>query len=139
MGSCPEASDLKQDEGYSVCVCVSRGGRGRRQHPGRTFGTLFPAALATLLLRLHKSLPAGSMLLLSGDSHFFPRPCPASSDSLPCQMTQGSAIASLICPFPGLWYSIHVPCPCLSPTVLSDVHCSLHLLGQLNDVLSHSN
>lgn len=25
MGSCPEAPDLKQDEGYSVCECVSRG------------------------------------------------------------------------------------------------------------------
>lgn len=29
MGSCPEASDLKQDEGYTVslCVCVQRRSR----------------------------------------------------------------------------------------------------------------
>lgn len=65
-----------------VWVCVSRGGQGRRQHPGRTLGTRFPAALVTLLLRLHKSLPAGSMLPSSGGFPLFPRLCPASSDSL---------------------------------------------------------
>lgn len=60
------------------CVCVSRGGQGgRRQHPGRTFGTLFPAALATLLLRLHKSLPAGSMLPSPGGIPLFPKAMPS--------------------------------------------------------------
>lgn len=60
----------------TVCVCVSRGGRGRRQHPGRTFGTLFPAALATLLLRLHKSLPAGSVLPSLRGFPLFPKAMP---------------------------------------------------------------
>lgn len=81
MGSCPEAPDLEQDEGCNVCVCVSRGGQGRRQHPGRTLGTQFPAAVTSLLLRLHKSLPAGSVLPSSGGFPLFPRLCPASSDS----------------------------------------------------------
>lgn len=100
-----------------MCVCVSRGGRGRRQHPGRTFGTLFPAALATLLLRLHKSLPAGSMLLLPGDSHFFPRPCPASSDSLSLPNDPGFGHCFPYLSFPRA--VVLYPCP-LS---LSVTHC----------------
>lgn len=58
------------------CVCPE-GVRGRRQHPGRTFGTVFPAVLATLLLRLHKSLPAGSMLLSPGGFPIFPKTMPS--------------------------------------------------------------
>lgn len=77
------------------------GGRGRRQHPGRTFVVLFPAALAPLLHGLHKSLSAA----FSRGIPTFSQGCAqlAMTPAL-CQMTQSSAIASLICPFPGLWY-----------------------------------
>lgn len=94
-------------------MCVSRGGRGklgwdwkgwwgwRRQHPGRTFGTEFPAALASLLLSFHKSLPAGSVLLLPGDSRFFPKAMPKLAPTpSPCQMTPSSATASPYLSFP---------------------------------------
>lgn len=77
------------------------GGRGRRQHPGRTFVVLFPAVLAPLLHGLHKSLSAA----FSRGIPTFSQGCAqlAMTPTL-CQMTQSSAIASLICPFPGLWY-----------------------------------
>lgn len=105
-----------------VWVCVSRGGRGRRQHPGRTLGTRFPAALATLLLRLHQSLPAGSMLPSSGGFPLFPKAMPSLLWlSLLAKWPRVRPLASLICPFPGLWYSVHVPRRCLSPSLPSDV------------------
>lgn len=90
-------------------------GRGRRQHPGRTFVALFPAAFATLLLGLHKSLSAA----FSRGIPTFSQGCAQLAKTLAlCQMTQSSAIASLICPFPGLWYfasprSVCHPLSCL--------------------------
>lgn len=101
MGRCPEAPDLKQDEGLHW-------GWGRRQRPGRTFAALFPAALAPLLHGLHKS----PLAAFSRGIPTFSQGCAqlAMTPAL-CQMTRSSAIASLICPFPGLWYFAS---PCLS-------------------------
>lgn len=111
-----------------VCVCVqSRGWWGwRRQHPGRTFGTEFPAALAVLLLSLHKSLPAGSALLLPGDSRFFPKAMPKLAPTpSPCQMTPSSATASPYLSFPRavVLVSTSPPASVCHPAVLS--RCSL--------------
>lgn len=94
-------------------------GRGRRQHPCWTFAALFPAALASLLLGLHQSLPAG----FSRGIPTFSQGCAqlAMTPAL-CQMTQSSAIASLICPFPGLWYFA-------SPVSVCDPLSCLLLLG----------
>lgn len=84
MGSCPETRDLKQDEGYSayVCVCVSRGVGGEGSILAGHWG---------LSSQQHSQLSCSGSISLSllgqrclppGDSHFFPRLCPASSDSL---------------------------------------------------------
>lgn len=118
-----------------VCVCVqSRGWWGwRRQHPGRTFGTEFPAALAALLLSLHKSLPAGSALLLPGDSRFFPKAMPKLAPTpSPCQMTPSSATASPYLSFPRAVVLVSTSPPPLPPSVTppcrGDARCSLRSL-----------
>lgn len=67
MGRCPDAPDLKQDEGVA--------GVGEE---GSILVGLFPAASAPLLLGLHKSLSAAFSW---GIPTFFPRLCPASHDS----------------------------------------------------------
>lgn len=83
VGSCPEAPDLEQDKGYSVCECVCPEGIGRE-------GSILAGHLG-LSSQQHSLLSCSGSITLSllghcylppGDSYFFPRLCPASSDSL---------------------------------------------------------
>ncbi len=83
MGSCPEAPDLKQDKGYSVCECVCPEGFGGEGSilAGHQGLSSQQHSLLSWLGFISLSL-LGQCWLPPGDSHFFPRLCPASSDSL---------------------------------------------------------
>lgn len=100
-----------------ICVCVSRGVGGEGSILAGHWGL---SSQQHLQLSWSGSISLsllGQRCLPPGDSHFFPRLCPASSTLFPCQMTQSSATCFPYLSFPRA--VVLYPClPSLSVTLL---------------------